>query len=94
MLQIEAGLIFIRLGLLGTRIRRFLLGFFIVESGGFFFGVAFVVEFEEALEDFLAGCRADGVAGAIVLGEVVEIVEAVAEAEWRVVSGQWGVVSG
>lgn len=65
-----------------------------MESGGFFFGVAFVVEFEEALEDFLAGCGADGVAGAVVLGEVVEIMEAVVEAEWRVVSGQWGVVSG
>src|SRR5207248_7401537 len=54
-------------GLAGT----FLL---VVKALGDFFGVAFVIEFEEAVEDLALGCWADGVAG-LSAGLVEAVVE-------------------
>jgi hypothetical protein len=54
---------------------------------GLFLGVAFVVEEEEAFEEFAAGVGVDGVAGSIVFGEVVDLVEVMSEIDGGAVVG-------
>src|SRR6056297_584586 len=54
---------------------------FLGRALGFFFGVAFVVEEEKALEDFLAGVGVNGEADAVVLGKIVDLVEVVAQVD-------------
>ena len=63
--------------LLRLRFFAFCFGFLprllLVQAFGFFFGVEVVVELEEAFEDLLAGVGVDGVADAVVFGEVVPV---------------------